>query len=98
MPNIMLYGFDKPFNLKRIIGRIETAMQNINLGEEAVITVVSSRVKYCDGRKTPAPFIRVCSTEPEEIKRIIDKLKKIGIGIDIEGQVLNWFVSANEMK
>ncbi len=98
MPNVMLYGFDKRFDLRRITGKIEAAVQSINLGEDAVITVVSSKVKFCDGRKTPAPFIRICSTDPEEIKRIIDKLKEIGVNTDVEWQVLNGFIPAIEMR
>ena len=85
-------------------------LNKLGLADEAVVTRVksfSSYVKNFYGQrgdqnqvlvKKNTPFIRICSTDPEEIQKIIAELKKIKIGVDIEYLVLTGFIPAEEMK
>lgn len=89
---------------------ITQVLNKLGLAEEAVVTGIvsfSSYVKDIYGHrgddnqvliKKNTPFIRICSTDPEEIQRIIAGLKEAKIGIDIEYLVLAGFIPAEEMR
>ncbi len=86
------------------------ALKKLGLANDAVVTGIfsfSSYVKYFyDQRgdqdqvlvKRNTPFIRICSTDPEEIQKIIAGLKEAKVGVDIEYLALTGFISAEEMK
>ncbi len=86
------------------------ALKKLGLAGDAVVTGIfscSSYVKdFSDQRgdrnqvlvKKNTPFIRICSTDPEEVQKIIVELKEAKIGIDIEYLVLTGFIPAKEMK
>lgn len=95
MPNIMLCGFQAP---ERLRSDVVAVLDGLGLGSEAVTSIVPMRVESCDGKRTPSPYLRVCSTDADEVRRIVDALKKAGIGVDVEWLVLNGFIPASEMK
>jgi len=104
MPNIEIHGFWFSRNEKdlesaaRARERIEIEMEKIGLQDDAVVTIVDSICTFCDGKKTRMPFIRICSTEKEEIDRIVSAIKKAKVSLDVETLVLTGFIPADEMK
>lgn len=103
MPNIELYGFSPNLSygfasytkLTELIEIIKKQIKKIDLHDEVIITIIPSSVKSWHDIDTP--FIRICSTNPEEIEKIIDALKEAEIRIDVEGLILNKFVPLTEM-
>jgi hypothetical protein len=99
MPNIEIHGK---------IGREKEALIRKVLcvlgiwGDNGVITKMNSVVRSCP-RKTASdegvlmPFIRVCSTDPAEIEKIVGGLKMAHLGVDTEELVLRKFSSAKDM-
>jgi hypothetical protein len=92
MPNLMMFGYDEP-SARRLKGKIDPIMQELGFGEDAVTTVISATVEFCDGHGTPSPYIRVCSTALDAITRIIEALEIAGINEDIEWLVVDGFKS-----
>jgi hypothetical protein len=103
MPNIEIYGFSSDEDL-RVLGlkiSIGKVMKSLGLEYDAITTVVNSSTHGCNGKADPMPFIRVCSTDPVGIEKIVNALKKERIGrqnVDIETLVLSGFILAKCMK
>ena len=51
----------------------------------------------CDGKMSPMPYIRICSTDEDEIQQIINAFRDAGIRVDIEWLIMDGFISADEM-
>lgn len=96
MPNIMICGFT-PKRAEGLRTSIEIIMRNMSLGDEALTSIVDMEAKSCDGTRTPMPYLRICSTDEDEIQKIINTFKEEGIKVDVEWLVLNGFILANEM-
>jgi hypothetical protein len=105
MPNIEIYGKRKLVNavkkdeieLNYLVNKIIKAMKKIGKEDDAIIIMVEAMVIGCSHGKD-LPFIRVCSTDSQEIKTIVGALKEEKIGIDIETLILDSFILAREMQ
>lgn len=105
MPNIEIYGKRKLVNaikkdeieLNYLVNKIVKAMEKIGKKDDAVITMIEAVVIGCNHGKD-MPFIRVCSTDSQEIKTIVRALKEGKIGIDVETLVLDNFIPVDKMK
>jgi len=96
MPNIEIRGFlyQEAENLRE---KIDMAMEKIGLAGEAITSIEMSETKSCDTRNTPQPFLRICSTDKEDIQKIIVALRTAGVCKDVESLILDGFVSKNQM-
>jgi hypothetical protein len=96
MPNIQICGFGAiaADQLKRHIDKV---MQEIGLGNDAITSIVEMNAESCDGKRTKMPYLRICSTNAREIKKIIGALKKAKIKEDVEWLVLDGFIPAAKM-
>ena len=83
MPNIHMVGFEAS-EYRRLKDIIDQAMQILGLGNDAVTTYVQALVSFCDGKNTPAPYISISSTKPEELLDIKEILQALDIGVDCE--------------
>ncbi len=92
MPNIEICGYSTE-EAATIQSRIESIMQEMGLGEDAVTSIIPMTVTSCDGKRSPKPFLRICSTDMNEINRILLKIAKGDLRADIETLVLTGFVS-----
>lgn len=97
MLNIMICGFPE-VQVSKLKAKIDTAMASINLGGDAITSIVNMRTESCDGKKTPMPYLRVCSTKAGEMSNICEALKIAGVGVDVEFLKLDDFVPAAEME
>jgi len=96
MPNIFICGFgERAEEIKEIV---DTIMQRLGLQDEAITSIVEMKTETCDGKRTPAPYLRVCSDNKIEIEIIIRALKRFQIGEDVEHLLLDGFIPAEEMK
>lgn len=96
MPNIQICGFPSE-TADDLKGKIDATAQELNLGGDAITSIIEMKAEYCDGKRTLGPYLRICSTDATEITNIIKALKEAKIGIDIEWLVLNGFIPASEM-
>ncbi len=96
MPNIMICGYE-PHKAGELKGRIQSVMKALGLEEDAVTSIVQMEVESCDGLNTPVPYLRVCSTDEDQIQKIIRALKLAGLKEDLEYLVLTGFIPAKEM-
>ncbi len=97
MPNIMICGFT-PKGADEIRSRVDRAMQNIGLGDDAITSIINMETKSCNRARSPMPYVRIYTTDKGEIQRIIGAFKDLRIKVDIEWLVLNGFISADEME
>lgn len=108
MPNIEIYGysfigaafrqFKEMEEASSLREKIQDALKQAGWEKEVVVTSIDSTCLSCDEPPKKMPFLRVCSTDTAEIKRLIDTLKNAQIGVDVETLLLNSFVPADEMK
>lgn len=96
MPNIMICGFDHS-RAEELKACIDAQMQALGLGGDAITSIVETVAEMCDGYRTSSPYLRICSTDTEEIKKIIRALQIIGCGVDVEWLVLDGFISGIDM-
>lgn len=98
MPNIQMMGMtEEQYAATKEL--IDKAMLDLRLDHDAVTTwIENSHVFTCDGNFQTSPFLRVCSTNPEDIPRIIKAFKRAGLNMDCETLILNGFHPAAEMK
>ena len=96
MPNIQMVGYSQEAYSSLKL-RIDAVMQSMGLGGDAVTTWIPALVETCDGERTPLPYLRVCSTNPEQIGKIINAFKLADIKEDCEGCLLTGFIPAAEM-
>lgn len=97
MPNIMICGFTM-VQADALKVRIDQAVINIGLGGDAITSIVEMRAESCDRNKRPMPYLRVCSTDEGEVILIVEALKKIKIGVDVEWVILGGFIPADKMS
>jgi hypothetical protein len=97
MPNIQICGVSDPQRVEILKQNIDLAMLRLGLGGDAVTSIIPMAVESCDGKRTPMPYLRVCSTDADEIRRILDVMKRAGLAIDVEWFVLGGFVPASEL-
>lgn len=106
--NIEIYGFylrgDAQFmsvflkdKVQEVREKIKTALKLVKLDNESVITEIHSEVQSCISNIKSNPFIRVCSSDMKNIRKIIPALKKQRIEIDVEVLILNNFISKEDM-
>lgn len=97
MPDVWVCGFtdDVAESLKL---KIDAVLQGLELGEDGITSIVSMRAESCDGKRTPKPYIRVCSTARGGALKIIIALKEADIAVDTEWLQLANFFPADKMK
>lgn len=96
MPNIQMYGFDKPWESSLLIAE---KMRKVGLGEEVVITIITnSHANSCVEAMPSSPYLRICATDINEIRKVGFALREMKIGVDVETLLLHSFVPADEMK
>ncbi len=92
MPNIEIHGLDLAkanFLATKVCDAIR--IKTPELQDDVVFTIC---LDYCfDINKEPQPFLRICSTDIEKIKKIVEVLKEFKI--DIETLELTGFVAEN---
>lgn len=102
MPNIEIYGIECLSNeTLKLKMTIDLVMRLLGLENDAITTVISSDTCSCNRKPKALPFIRICSTNPEEIRKIVEGLKKQKVGqhgVDIETLVLSGFFLAKDLK
>ena len=83
MPNVGIHGYggSKTFAVR---GMVKTSLRRIGLGDDAVTELISSVVERCDMDDTQSPYLRLFTTEPEQIFPIIEAFWQDGIFEDIE--------------
>lgn len=92
-----MYGFEEP-PLELVLA-IAKKMREVGLEKEVVITIIHGSLVYsCSPAVSVSPFLRICATDDDEIKKVSYILKEMKIGIDVETFLLHGFVSASEMK
>jgi hypothetical protein len=96
MPDLELHGYTDA-EAERLKKAIDPILQELNLGPYAITNPIPSRSESCDGKRTRAPFIRVYSTDPAEITRILDALENGGVNEDAEWLVLSGFRPKKKM-
>ena len=96
MPNIMICGFT-PKGADEIKSRVDKAMQGINLGDDAITSIINMEARSCNRARSPMPYVRIYTIDEGEIQRIIGAFRDFRIKVDIEWLVLNGFISADEM-
>jgi len=99
MPNIEIYDDETDSLYENLKGKIDQAIKNIGLENDAITTWHKDAItESCDSRRASMPYIRICSTNKEEIEKIVQALKENKIWIDVETLQLSRFIPANEMK
>ncbi len=84
MPNVEIHGYlHEEMIAEQLRGRIKGILLAVGLGGDAVVSIVRSDVEECSSGKK-APFLRICSTNPEEPSRIGRALEAAGIDMDVE--------------
>lgn len=95
MPNILICGFGKRANgIKRFI---DALMQELDLQDEAITSIITMRAESCDGKKESRPYLCVRGTNNRQIFPIIDKFKEVGLRLDLEWEVIGGFIPAEDM-
>jgi hypothetical protein len=100
MPNIELYGFEWRVYEMRLKPLIDKVMQSLSLGNDPITTFWTNRTcvtESCDGTKRQMPYIRICGTDIDEIKRIKTALQAADIKVDCEILLLTEFIPRDEM-
>jgi len=98
MPNIEIcgFGFENALKLRE---KIVASLEEISLEKEAVTSIIDNVVVHdCVCNVRCRPYIRICSTDRNEIDQIIAVFKKNKIGVDTEFLKLTGFIPALEMK
>lgn len=96
MPNIEIYGVDKPGVLK---SSIDKKMQEIGLGDEAITVIYSHATpEACDGTGKVMPFLRLCVPDRDELNKVVDAIREMKLGLDVETLVLDSFIPSEKMK
>jgi|GEM_PF-5362342 hypothetical protein len=72
--------------------------QDLSLGDDAVTSIDSMDVKGCNGSPISRPYVVIRATEKTEIMRIITEMKARRIVVGVEIEVIDGFVSEDEMK
>ena len=96
MPNIMICGFPTA-QADTLKVKIDQVLSGLGLDGDAVTSITEMCAESCDGKRIPMPYLRICSTDEYEIRRIIEALKNAKLGIDVEWLVLGGFIPAAEM-
>ncbi len=96
MPNIMICGFPTA-QADTLKVKIDQVMSDLGLGGDAVTSITKMYAESCNGERIPMPYLRICSTDGYEIRRIIETLKNAKLGVDVEWLVLGGFIPAAEM-
>ncbi|MGE5392175.1 MAG: hypothetical protein ACM3NH_00295 [Candidatus Saccharibacteria bacterium] len=94
MPNIELVGYDGG-NERILTALVKRAIRELGLQDSAVITGISAVVVDHAGWRFP--YIRICSTDRQEIDRLIAKFKELKIGEDLEYLVITGFIPGKDM-
>lgn len=99
MPNIGIHGC-KPIEFARgLKKRIDTCMQEIGLGSDAITEIYNTDAESCDGKKTRMPYLRIFSPEFTLVLKILTGFAKCKIYEDVEvisSRIL--FFSKEEME
>jgi len=96
MPNIFICGYGERAN--DIKDTIDEVMQGIGLQDDAITSIVDMKAESCDGKRTPMPYLRICSTDVVEIFRIFKALEQNGVKEDIEFLVMSGFTPSFDMR
>jgi hypothetical protein len=94
-----MYGFNRR-EYKKTKKLIDTALQLLDLGDDAVTTRINSDVRSCDGNNKRMPYVVVRSTGGiEEVEKIVHELIIMKIRVDCEKEPLikDGFVPAKKM-
>ncbi len=92
MPNIFICGYgERADAMKDTIDRL---MREMNLQDDAITSTVDMKAESCDGKKTPRPYLRICSTDGVQIFKIISALKRRKVREEIEWLVMSGFISS----
>lgn len=83
MLNIGIHGFGNA-KLTPLCKKINLCIQAIGLEKSAVKEVFRSSVFSCDGEEKHMPYLRIFSSEPEYILRILAGFQQYGIHEDVE--------------
>lgn len=96
MPNIQICGYP-PTRAEELRMTVNFALNRLklDLDTDGVISIVPLEVRTCSG--LPSPYLRICSTDPDEIWSIIRELQRVRLGEDVEYLVLGGFIPAKEM-
>jgi hypothetical protein len=97
MPNIHLYGFT-PEGAEEMKEVVDAAIQSIGLTAEAVTSIHSVKVESCNLERTLSPYLHVCSTDIDEVRKIVSALKTAKVYVDVEFSVIDGFVPAQAMQ
>src|SRR5665647_937059 len=95
MPNIFICGYGK--KARELKDFIDELMQEMDLQDDAITSIVETRPESCDGKNKRKPHLWVRSTDKEEIFRIIELFKEKGLRQDLEWDVIGGFILAEDM-
>lgn len=114
MPNIQIRGFSIlhyisfdpdsgwrcafPGEPLAIRTKIEQIVQDMGLGSDSVVEIVPTIITSCDGKRTFMPYLRICDTNKERMRRIVKAFKKANISMDVEELLLSRFTLAKNMR
>ncbi|MDO8557019.1 MAG: hypothetical protein Q7R98_00960 [Candidatus Jorgensenbacteria bacterium] len=98
MLNIMLYGFNVTADIGAMKTKIDGAMKELGFENNAITTIVSAFVWPCGEEKAHAPFIRVCSTDLPQARKVVGALKMAKVGVLVESLILSDSIPATEMR
>lgn len=96
MPNIEIRGFspEESDKMKETIDRI---LSEIDLSAEAITSIMPMAAQSCDEKRTPQPYLRICSEKKREIDKVASALKRNGVAKDVECLLLYRYISASDM-
>jgi len=81
--------------MKRLV---DATVQGLDLGADAVTSIHSMVVESCNKERTLSPYLHVCSTSREEVKKIVAGLKTAQVHVDVEFSVIDGFIPAQAMQ
>jgi len=97
MPNVAIVGYDSDKTVE-LYRRICICLTEAGLHHEGVVTELeNTRVTKADGSGKKMPHLIIRSTSWDEIQNIVVAFKKNGIHEDVELELLQGFISKEQM-
>ena len=98
-PFYVLLGEVIPSPLRKPFAKLEQAVKEMGLGQEAVVTIVPSLAFSGDGERKHMPYVEVVDEDPKRRDAVIQALKEADLGLKVEiPQKLDGFIEAEDMK
>jgi hypothetical protein len=97
MPNIVICGFARD-HAEFLRGKFNGIAEELKLCDDAVTSIVPMDVKGCNGSLSSRPYVIIRATTRTEIDQIIGAMKERGLAVEVEIELIDGFISAEDMR